>query len=568
MSEQKTKLLMDLWPVAHGHGGIPHECRLIFDLFSEINSVDMTGYLNWPQSKMLRADVFGPKRPVDERVYLQSQFVFRTTAPRKGKVKDLLEQEGIEPRFMRYIRIFNRLRKTYQGFGLKLMPFDSDLFADFVWSEVFSTSLDADRRAKLINRPYVFSNTSRAVAHVLAMNTGFHQAIDTRGFDYYFTFANYSWRLPRSTMPVLRYYDSIPLTHPHFFQDMVPVDAHYRTTKYNAEDGRTVFVCDSNPVRAELIRLWPELEERSLTIPCFVHTGRSTEPSSLTVEEIVRSRISFRAGRYEPDLKDEDDEDGDDERKFSKVEERIGSKIDQLLITETDSRKKKKLEEPAPDEDDEADDRDKAKKKRVVKKASEKKRDVVPPIGRYLIAVSTLEPRKNYGRLAQAWRIVKSRLPDDETRLVLVANLGWKVTEAVQTMIPLIARGHIIHLEKCETRELHRLYRNSIGVVAPSVVEGYDYSGVEGMYHGRPILASDMAVHRSIYETVPIYFDPYDVEDLAEKLERLVKMSDAERIELGQRGQKFAERYHRDALKVEWSRFAEELAARKWHKNG
>ncbi|GIL41404.1 glycosyltransferase [Roseiterribacter gracilis] len=568
MNEQKKKLLMDLWPVAHGHGGIPHECRLIFDLFTDINSVDMTGYLNWPQSKMLRADVIAPKRPVDERVYLQSQFVFRTTAPRKGKVKDLLEQEGIEPGFIRYIRIFNRLRRTYQGFGMKLMPFDSDLFADFVWSEVFSTSLDADRRTKLVNRPYVFSNTSRAVAHVLAMNTGFHQAIDTRGFDFYFTFANYSWRLPRSTMPVLRYYDSIPLTHPHFFQDQVPVDAHYKTSKYNAEDGRTVFVCDSNPVRAELIRLYPQLEQRSLTIPCFVHTGRSTEPSSLTVEEIVRSRISFRAGRYEPDFKDEDDDDGDEKRKANKVEERIGSKIDQLLIRETETKKKKVerdvLDELDRNEDDEADDRDAKKKKRVTKKAA--KRDVVPSIGRYLIAVSTLEPRKNYGRLAQAWRIVKARLPQDETRLVVVANLGWKVTEAVQTMIPLIARGHIIHLEKCETRELHRLYRDSIGVVAPSVVEGYDYSGVEGMYHGRPVLASDIPVHRSIYETVPIYFDPYDVEDLAQKLERLVLMSDGERIELGQRGQRFSERYHRDALKAQWSQFTDELVAGKWHK--
>jgi glycosyltransferase involved in cell wall biosynthesis len=563
MSEQKKKLLMDLWPVAHGHGGIPHECRLIFDMFTEINSVDMTGYLNWPQSKMLRADIMSPKRPVDERIFLQSQFVFRTTAPRKGKVTDLLEQEGIEPKFMRYVRIFNRLRRTYQGFGMKLMPFDSDLFADFVWSEVFATSLDADRRSKLVNRPYRFSNTSRSVAHVLAMNTGFHQAIDTRGFDFYFTFANYAWRLPRSTMPVLRYYDSIPLTHPHFFQDMVPVQAHYKTTKYNAEDGRSVFVCDSNPVRAELVRLFPQLEERSLTIPCFVYTGRSTEPSSLTVAEIVNLRISLRAGRYGLET-NEDDESADAKKQEHKFEQRIGSKIDQLLTDETDTKKAQKPKEEAPkSEDDEADDRD-AAIKRAVKKTP--KRSIVPPVTRYLIAVSTLEPRKNYARLAQAWRVVKARLPKDETRLVVVANLGWKVTEAVQAMAPLIARGHIVHLEKCETRELHRLYRDSIGVVAPSVVEGYDYSGVEGMYHGCPVIASDIPVHRSIYESVPIYFDPYDVEDLAEKLERLVVMPENERRELGHRGQQFVQRYHRDAMKHEWVRFTDELIAGKWHK--
>ena len=88
-----------------------------------------------------------------------------------------------------------------------------------------------------------------------------------------------------------------------------------------------------------------------------------------------------------------------------------------------------------------------------------------------------MSPAKRRGR---AWRIVKARNPEDKTRLILVANLGWKVTESVQALAPLINRGHVIHLENVDTRELHRLYRDALGVVSPSLVEGFDYSGIEG----------------------------------------------------------------------------------------
>ncbi|MDB5366143.1 MAG: hypothetical protein JWM77_2070 [Rhodospirillales bacterium] len=523
MSEQNKKLLMDLWPVAHGHGGIPHECRLIFDLFTEIHKVDLTGYVNWPQSKMLRANRPSKKQKSDERIYDQSQFVFRTTAPRLGKVKDLLEQEGFEPKWARWMRIVNRLRYAYQGHGLPLMPFEKDMFPDFIWSEVFSSSLDAERRPKVSAQPYVYSNSSRSVAHVIAMNTGFHQAIDTRGFDFYFTFANYSWRLPRSTRPIVRYYDTIPLTNPHFFQDMVPTDAHYKTVKFNAEDGRTIFVCDSNPVRAELVRLFPQVEERSIAIPCFVHTGRSTEPSAMSVTEIVRARSSPRISGYDAN----DAYDIDSER------HRTASKNEKARLPDDEYFKLDALGKKAP--------------------------RTFPRVERYVLSVATLEPRKNYARLARAWRIVKARRPEDQTRLMIVANLGWKVTDSVNTLAPLVKRGHVIHLENVENRELHRLYRDAIGVVSPSLVEGFDYSGIEGMYHGRPIVASDIPVHRSVYEDVPIYFDPYDVEELADRLERLITMPDNDRLELGHRGIKHAERYHRSTVKHQWENFVDEL---------
>jgi glycosyltransferase involved in cell wall biosynthesis len=63
---------------------------------------------------------------------------------------------------------------------------------------------------------------------------------------------------------------------------------------------------------------------------------------------------------------------------------------------------------------------------------------------------------------------------------------------------------------------------------------------------------------------VPLYFDPYDVEDMAEKLERLITMPEADRLELGQRGSKHAERYHRDSVKLIWERFIDDVLAGKY----
>jgi glycosyltransferase involved in cell wall biosynthesis len=46
---------------------------------------------------------------------------------------------------------------------------------------------------------------------------------------------------------------------------------------------------------------------------------------------------------------------------------------------------------------------------------------------RYLLAVSTIEPRKNHSRLLAAWEVIRAEI-DPEIKLIVVGTLGWDYT--------------------------------------------------------------------------------------------------------------------------------------------
>jgi glycosyltransferase involved in cell wall biosynthesis len=133
--------------------------------------------------------------------------------------------------------------------------------------------------------------------------------------------------------------------------------------------------------------------------------------------------------------------------------------------------------------------------------------------GPYVLAVGTLEPRKNLPALVAAFAVLRRRHP--ELQLALAGLEGWEER-------PLEADG-VRLLGFVSDAELARLYRGAAAFAYPSRFEGFGMPVVEALASGVPAVVSS---HPSLDEAcgeAAIRVDPEDAPAFADALERALE---------------------------------------------
>jgi len=113
-----------------------------------------------------------------------------------------------------------------------------------------------------------------------------------------------------------------------------------------------------------------------------------------------------------------------------------------------------------------------------------------------VIAVGTLEPRKGYDDLLDAFELLWA--DNCATTLVIVGAPGWK-TARLQRRVrshPELGR-RLQWMAKLDDHGLAMLYSNARGLVATSYGEGYGLPVLEAVAHGCPVLARDISAFRA-----------------------------------------------------------------------
>jgi glycosyltransferase involved in cell wall biosynthesis len=144
--------------------------------------------------------------------------------------------------------------------------------------------------------------------------------------------------------------------------------------------------------------------------------------------------------------------------------------------------------------------------------------DAVPNHG-YVLAVGTLEPRKNLPRLVAAFE----RLPDDLQRahpLVVTGRLGWDAGETTSALRSLGDRA--IQTGFVSDAQLALLYRHCTLFAYPSLGEGFGLPVLEAMAAGAPVLTSDRSSLPEVGGSAVAYCDPTDVDSIAISLGTLL----------------------------------------------
>jgi glycosyltransferase involved in cell wall biosynthesis len=179
---------------------------------------------------------------------------------------------------------------------------------------------------------------------------------------------------------------------------------------------------------------------------------------------------------------------------------------------------------------------------------------------RYLLMVSTIEPRKNHLTLLAAWEQLRT-LIDPELQLVFVGGLGWDHGAILGKLRPWLKRGGLHLLEDVPAAELRVLYRHAAVTVCPSYAEGFDFSGVESMRCGGVVASSDIPVHRDVFGEGSEYFDPYSVDDVARVVGDLLRPeASVRRTELVQTGAEVSAQYLPERILPQWQTFLERIA--------
>lgn len=161
------------------------------------------------------------------------------------------------------------------------------------------------------------------------------------------------------------------------------------------------------------------------------------------------------------------------------------------------------------------------------------------PTPHYLVALGSLEPRKNLNRLLQAWAQIESKIPSD-IWLVLAGSQGKKMVFGDVAMKELPPRVHLTgHVADAL---LPALYSGAIASIYPSLYEGFGLPPLEAMACGTPVLTSNVTSLPEVVGNAAITVDPLDAEAIADGLIRLVDDS-ALRLRLRSLGLKQASQF-------------------------
>ncbi|MDN4173610.1 glycosyltransferase family 1 protein [Nocardioides sp. SOB77] len=130
----------------------------------------------------------------------------------------------------------------------------------------------------------------------------------------------------------------------------------------------------------------------------------------------------------------------------------------------------------------------------------------------FLLAVGTLEPRKNLPRLVRAHQ----RLDDDVRRRHPLVLVG--ASASIYAELDLPRDDRVVLAGFVTDAQLAAAYRRATAVVAPSLDEGFGLPLVEAVRSGAVLLASDIPVFRWVAGDAATYVDPLDEADIARGL--------------------------------------------------
>lgn len=141
-----------------------------------------------------------------------------------------------------------------------------------------------------------------------------------------------------------------------------------------------------------------------------------------------------------------------------------------------------------------------------------------PLAEKYILTVSSMDPRKNFVRLVEAF----NNMEDKSIKLYII-GMQFKAfnTPDLQKLIGenVVLPGYI------DDDALQKMYQNALFSIYPSLYEGFGLPPLESMTYGCPAIAADIPALREISEDAALYVDPMSVDDITRKMDLLAKDS-------------------------------------------
>lgn len=134
---------------------------------------------------------------------------------------------------------------------------------------------------------------------------------------------------------------------------------------------------------------------------------------------------------------------------------------------------------------------------------------------RYLLSVSNRKAHKNEPRIVQAFVMAKI---DSDIRLLFTGNPTEELMSKIRS---LGIEERVVFAGRVPEEELPSLYRGAVGLVFPSLYEGFGLPVIEAMSCGIPVLTSNTTSLPEVAGGAALLVNPESVEDIAEGIASL-----------------------------------------------
>lgn len=160
----------------------------------------------------------------------------------------------------------------------------------------------------------------------------------------------------------------------------------------------------------------------------------------------------------------------------------------------------------------------------------------------YFVYVGNAYPHKNLEALIEAFNNIKK----NNVKLLLVGREDFFYKRLEKKNYK-----NVIFLHSVTDSDLFYLYSHSIAAVSSSLMEGFGLFPLEALGAGAIPIVSNIPSFHEVCGDLAIYFNPRDVEDITEKLVKILLLSPNKRREIIQKAQFWLKKFS-------WEKMAKE----------
>ena len=170
----------------------------------------------------------------------------------------------------------------------------------------------------------------------------------------------------------------------------------------------------------------------------------------------------------------------------------------------------------------------------------------------YILSVGTIQPRKNYTLLIEAFAKYCKNTNNKETDLLIVGKKGWLYDQILKAPKTFGIEERVKFLSFVPDSDLPSLYAQAQCFCLPSLYEGFGLPVLEAMAGGCPVVVSNSSSLPEIAGKAGIYVDPNDPDAIAKGLKEAISEKNSKE------GKKRRELGYQQVKKFTWENAAKE----------
>ncbi len=138
----------------------------------------------------------------------------------------------------------------------------------------------------------------------------------------------------------------------------------------------------------------------------------------------------------------------------------------------------------------------------------------------YFMFIGSVHPRKNIGRLLQAFDLFKKESGSD-MKLVISGRMFWGKSKIQKILQSLTHKNDVIFTGRVDDHELHALLGSAFCLAYPPYFEGFGVPLIEAMNSEVPIISSHVTSLPEIAGNATLYFDPFSIEEIKNAMQTI-----------------------------------------------